>query len=272
MYANIDIKLLNVSNNNIYESVLPKDKSPQPMEGIPNGPHNHNIHSYYDLMKLKNPNLNTTLPFYDALYARNGYMTVPNLRHIPVPPIAQIQYPNPYAQFKPNFEAIYSNTNSNSNSNNNNNNNITNNLSKTKSEQNIRKANEKITNNLVNNFNKSEIVKNSNQSNKKMKNVDKKEGNVNNSGKVATKHEMSKATANTLPNSQNAAQDSNSGAFSKLSNAFKGLRMKPSIKTKNKSNTNSANNSGNTVNNNGPMVARPPHSHRFSPPTQWTQV
>jgi hypothetical protein len=22
----------------------------------------------------------------------------------------------------------------------------------------------------------------------------------------------------------------------------------------------------------GPIIARPPHSHRFSPPTQWTQV
>ena len=140
------IKVLNVSNNNIYESVLPKYRNTQPMEPtIPNAQHNQNIHSYYDLMKLKNPVLNSTLPFYDALYARNGYMTVPNLRHIPVPAITQIQCP--YAQFKPNFEAIYSNTspNTNTNNTNNNNNNIANNLSKTKSEQNIRKANERLT-------------------------------------------------------------------------------------------------------------------------------
>ena len=82
-----------------------------------------------------------------------------------------------------------------------------------------------------------------------MKNIDKKEGNPNNSVKTNTKHELSKAGANSGANSQTPAQDSNSGAFSKISNALRGLKMKPSIKTKNKSNANTANNSSNNVNN-----------------------
>ena len=245
---NNSIKVMNVSNNNIYESVVPKYRSGQTLEPtLPNGQQNQGIHSYYELMRLKNPNFNSTLPFYDTLYTRNGFMTVPNLRHIPVPTIAQIQYP--FAQFKPNFEAIYSNTNTINN--NNNNNNIANNLSKTKSEQNIQKTNEKIANNLVNNFNnKSENIKNTKQINKKVKNVEKKDEKTQNSCKTSAKPETtSKTTANTATNSETAPQDSNSGAFSKISNAFKGLRMKSSVKTKNKSNANTTNNTTNSVNN-----------------------
>ncbi|CAG2160864.1 unnamed protein product [Oppiella nova] len=212
------IKVLNVSNNNIYESVLPKYRRSQPLEatGVSTASQNQSIHSYYDIMKLRNPGLNSTLPFYDSLYGRHGFMTVSNVRHISVPAIAQIQCP--YPQFKPNYEAIYSNTNSNTNQNN-------------------------------------------------VKNSDKKDKNINNNlnTKPNIKKESIKKSSNIGSNAQNVSQESTSGTFSKLSNAFRGLRIKSS---KPKSNSNTTNSPA----SNSPIASRPPHSHRFSPPTQWTQA
>ncbi|XP_054159607.1 protein kinase 4-like [Oppia nitens] len=281
------IKVLNVSNNNIYESVLPKYRRGQQLpvdnNGVPNVTHNQNIHSYYDIMKLRNPGLNQTIPFYDSIYGRHGFMTVPNLRHIPVP-ITQL---HPFPQFKPNFESIYANTNPNPNLNSNANPNIVNNhnnvnsnsnnnqnnvnLSKTKSEPNIKSNTERITNNLANNIEKPDNIKNSIKKSKKM---EKKEKNTNNlNTKSNHKNEsMKKKTANSTSNLPTATQqESTSGTFgSKLSNAFRGLKIKSSTKSKSNTNLNHSTSTNNVTGSH--TVTRPPHSHRFSPPTQWTQV
>jgi hypothetical protein len=246
-YVNNMPKMINISNTNIYESVLPKYRTTQSLE--PNGVslqntrnHNNFTQSYFDVMKLRNNGINSTLPFYDTIYGRRGFMTVPNLRHIQVPvnPVSQVQCP--YPQFKPNnYENIYS-----TNIPNNNNNNNVNRSEKSNTDR--------IAANFVRNVDKTNDnnICSEQLSKQNKTNLDEKERNVTNNCSVAKnttrKNELTKnMSSGCASNSHSLSQQElNSGTFSKFTNAFKGFRIK-STKTKNKTSSNT-NNTSNNVN------------------------